>query len=445
MDYFRFSFLISFANTLFIALQNDIERLVKAGVIDEPTAERIRSYYSPTTKGGANRQFVIFGILGAILSGLGIILIIAHNWDSLSTVIKTVFAFLPLLLGQSIVGFVLIKRWNNASWRESAGAFLFFSIGACLAMVSQIYHISGTLPSFVLTWMLLALPIVYVLNTSIVTMLCILGITFYAVNSGYMFMGRTIPWNYWGYLALLMPKYILEIKKNPGSNISGFYHWLIGLSVIICLGAFSGSRSEFMFIAYMSLFAVMFHLGNLPAIRASHPSNGFIFLSVAGTLVILFCASFRWFWDDFFYSGYIDKSPFQLRSWWLGAGFSAAALVLTLIRFLRSGFNNPSPFFYIWLIFLLIFVPAAFSPFAPLLVNILILFLGLYFIRDGNRKNHLGLLNFGLLIIALLVALRFFDTELSFVVRGLMFIAVGVGFFLANYYLLKKGKAIEAS
>jgi len=46
-------------------------------------------------------------------------------------------------------------------------------------------------------------------------------------------------------------------------------------------------------------------------------------------------------------------------------------------------------------------------------------------------------LNYGLLVIAALVICRYFDTDLSFVVKGLLFLVVGLGFFFANYRLIK--------
>jgi hypothetical protein len=46
--------------------------------------------------------------------------------------------------------------------------------------------------------------------------------------------------------------------------------------------------------------------------------------------------------------------------------------------------------------------------------------------------------NFGLLVIVALALARFFDSDLSFVSRGLGFIAVGIGFLVANVILFKK-------
>ena len=109
-----------------MSILKDIPDLIKADVITQDTADKIRNYYENKSGSSTNRLFIVFGILGSILVGLGIILIIAHNWDELSKEIKTFFAFLPLLAGQILCGFVLIKKQDSIAWRESGSAFLFF-------------------------------------------------------------------------------------------------------------------------------------------------------------------------------------------------------------------------------------------------------------------------------------------------------------------------------
>lgn len=61
----------------------DIPELVKAEVISEETADKIRDFYRNKRGQSTNRLFIVFGILGGILVGLGIILIIAHNQHSI--------------------------------------------------------------------------------------------------------------------------------------------------------------------------------------------------------------------------------------------------------------------------------------------------------------------------------------------------------------------------
>jgi hypothetical protein len=71
---------------------------------------------------------------------------------------------------------------------------------------------------------------------------------------------------------------------------------------------------------------------------------------------------------------------------------------------------------------------------------LLILLVAVHTIYDGAQQNHLGILNYGLVIISVLIGCRFFDTNFSFVIRGLLFIGIGAGFFIANYHMLQKRK-----
>ncbi len=111
-----------------MSIHNDISELVKADIITQETADKMFDYYKNKGSSSTNRLFIVFGILGAILVGLGIILIVAHNWDELSRGTKTFFAFLPLLAGQMLCGYTLMKRQDSIAWRESGSAFLFLQL-----------------------------------------------------------------------------------------------------------------------------------------------------------------------------------------------------------------------------------------------------------------------------------------------------------------------------
>tara|TARA_R110002072_G_scaffold291762_1_gene460019 strand:+ start:520 stop:765 length:246 start_codon:yes stop_codon:yes gene_type:complete len=78
------------------------------------------------------------------------------------------------------------------------------------------------------------------------------------------------------------------------------------------------------------------------------------------------------------------------------------------------------------------------------LINPLILTLGIMAIKIGTDKLHFGILNYGLLIITVQIVCRFFDTNKSFVLSGLLFVGVGVGFFFTNYMMMEKKKPIQS-
>src|SRR5205807_9947442 len=75
---------------------------------------------------------------------------------------------------------------------------------------------------------------------------------------------------------------------------------------------------------------------------------------------------------------------------------------------------------------------------AAAVINCYALLLGIDILARGIRTNSIARANFGLLLIAALAICRFFDSDLSFVARGVGFIIVGVGFLVANLLLFKR-------
>ena len=428
-----------------MSILKDIPELIKAGIISQETADKINDYYTNKNRNSPNRLFVVFGIFGAILVGLGIILLVAHNWDDLSRTTKSFFAFLPLVVGQIFCGFVLIKKTGSVGWRESVTVFLFFSIGACISLITQIYNIPGDLTSFLLTWMLLCLPLVYLMRSSITSLLYLTGITYYSVETSYWWSHPSSEsYLYWLLLLAVLPHYYLLYKKKPESNFIIFHNWLVPLSVIICLGTVAKNEGDLMYIAYFSLFGLFYLIGNSTFFQQQKlRNNGYKILGSLGTIVLLLVLSFDGFWQDLrnrdFNSGELITSP----------EFFASA-VISLFGFVILYFqqkNKPSkeiePIALVSILFIITFIIGLASPVSVVLINLFVFAIGLLTIVDGAKKDHLGILNYGLLIIMILAVCRFFDTDLSFIIRGLLFVTVGIGFFATNYWMIKKRKANE--
>ncbi len=424
-------------------LLKDLNELLEAGVITQDIAEGIEAHYRKKESGQRNRLFVIFGVLGALLVGLGIILILAHNWDELSRATKTIVAFLPLVIGQALCAYTLMRRQDNLAWREGATVFLIFAVGASISLISQIYNIPGDLGSFYLIWSVLTLPLIYVMNSSMASLLYLVGITCYACETGYWSSPSSEPYLYWLLLACGLPHYYLLAKTRPGSNFTIFHHWIVPLSLIIVLGTVAKGRDELMFVAYFALFGLLYQLGQEEKLTTHRVLiNGYKVMGSLGTLVLLLIMSFDDFWPS------LREEPFN-SSWFLTPEFAAAAVISliagALLHFRNRGrvFREIEPLTYVFLIYIVIFIIGNFFKIAVVLINLLVLIVAIERISEGVKRQHLGILNFGLMIIVALVISRFFDTDLSFVFRGLLFVTVGVGFFLANYWLLKKIKANE--
>jgi uncharacterized membrane protein len=70
--------------------------------------------------------------------------------------------------------------------------------------------------------------------------------------------------------------------------------------------------------------------------------------------------------------------------------------------------------------------------------NLLVFAVGIATIAEGLKGESLARVNLGMVLVAALVIVRFFDSELGFVVKGLAFIAVGIGFLAANLVLSRR-------
>ena len=426
-------------------LRKEITELLTAGVINQETAEKIENYYLAKAGPPQNKLVIVFGILGALLVSLGIILILAHNWDELSRSVKTVIAFIPLVFGQGVCFYSLWKKEESTTWREASSTFLIISIGACISLIGQIYNIPGALAPFLFTWAILSLPVVYVMRSSVASLLYLIGITFYGCQVGYWDYYGKESYLYWGLLLLVLPHYYYLFKHKPGSNFLTFHNWFIPLSVIITLGTVATEIEELMFVAYMSLFGLLYLIGNIPQLRDQKiRNNGYLVLGSLGTVGLLLALSFYWFWSE------LRATEFSTQQWMRSPEFIASVVITLLaVALLVYQKKNQSPITIkpvepIFILFIGIFFIGLTSPFVTLWINLLILAIGIMTIREGARENHFGILNYGLLIVSALIICRFFDTDLNFILKGVLFVAVGFGFFFANYWMAKRKKVSSA-
>lgn len=421
----------------------NLQELIQAGIIDEVTVQKIHNYYEGKKGNSVSKMLIVFSIFGAFLIGSGIILIIAHNWDELSKTVKTICAFLPLIIGQFLYAYTFLKKKDNVAWKESTSTFLFFAVGACISLISQIYNIHGDLSSFLLLWMLLCLPLIYILKANAISLFYIAGTTYYACEVGYWSYPHSEPYLYWILLLLAIPRYSYLLRKLPESNFTFFHNWIIPLSLIISLGTISKQHEIIMFISYLSLFGIFQLLGNVKLFNNNNKiaGNGYRILGMIGTNSMLLSLSFKWFWEDLARKSFIFSQVIISPEFLAAALLSITACILLFVQSKSKSIKDINPFELVFIIFIITFILGRFNSTLPIIfINVTIFIYGIAMIRRGAITDHLGILNYGLLIITALITCRFFDINISFIIRGVLFVAVGTGFFLANYFILHKRK-----
>ncbi len=418
-----------------MSIQKDLSELVRHGLISDDQHKGILDFYLTKEGQNKNRLTLIFAAIGAIFIGLAIILVLAHNWDDLTKMSKIVIAFVPLIVSQILCGYTILRKYGDILWRETSAILLFFAIGTCMAMISQIYHIADSGGSFFLTWIALCIPIIYVMKSSAASLLCILGITYYNLAYGFRQQETLNDFYYYLYMLTILPYYISLVKTQPHANYTFLHHWLVAISVIISTPVIIHQESYVVVLTYMTMLTLFYNLGTSHLfIKVPTWANAYRILGALGIIILLLISSFYTFWYEIIKDFGIEKTIFS-KEFLLAIIYGFGAIYFYL-KYQKFKFVHFIDFYLGMIVFTFIFSINGYYPY--IWVNLLALAIGVVTIVGSIREEKLGMLNFGLLIIALLIICRFFDTEMSYLIRGIVFAVLGIGFFVANYFMIKR-------
>jgi hypothetical protein len=426
----------------------ELPDLVASGVLSAEAAEALREHYAASDSGEPRRiGFVLSAILGSLLIGAGIILLVAHNWDFLSRPVRCAIAFTPLVLSQALAIFALLRRNESAPWREAAAILNVAAIGTAIALVSQTYQIQGDFARFILVWMLLALPIVYLFRTSLGLAIYFVGATVWVLSSkgGPFFGARPNDLWVWALLLLAVPAFIVRLRQDRNG-----YGALLVMTALAVAAAFSLGQTDeigaqsFWRCSFAAFWTVVYLVGGaaFKDWRATRP-HPFVAAGWIGILSLAIFLSFQDTWRTQRWQNAVDLIPRHYPDV-LATGIQIAC-VLAALLFAAYAF---------WKDRKVNWAPAAFAPFAlvawgiakqtgdplipSLLLNFFTLALGIFTLLRGVRGGRVFEANLGMLVIAILAIARFFDNDFEFFVRGIAFIAIGLGFLGTNLVVFKR-------
>ena len=425
-----------------MSLRRDISELLDANIISSDVAQSINDYYQSKSSDKEGRLFLIFGIIGAVLVSLGLILIMAHNWDRMSRWLKLVIAFSPLVIGQVLCAYAYFIRYGNRGWSEACSTFLFLSIGGCISLISQIYHLPGDMRSFLFVWILLAIPIIYLMRSSMVSFLCIAGIFSLSAYTANWEDGNTTRYQYYMLLVLLIPYYIYLCINSRDKYDTSLHHWIFPILIFITFMPSGLVETGFLVPVLFALFAIFYMVGQLDYFKENGlRNNSYLVLGSLSSVTLLFISSFDEFWKYVVEEEYLFDSPDVHLPSLIGGGVIIIIAFLLLFYLLRKkSVRAYKPLFFAFILSILLYFLRLDSTFQSYIINALLLVIGIHTIYVGVQKDHFGILNYGLLITALWIIVRFLDFDVSFFVRGIISVLLGVSFFVANYYLLKQRK-----
>lgn len=388
--------------------------LEREGVIDAATAGRLRQRYASAATAPAWGR-ILSAVLGALLMGLGVILLLAHNWEQWPRLPRVLISLTPLLLGQAACLWAMTRANGDVAWREGSASFTVAAFAAALALVGQLYHLPSDLDRFLIVCAAAALPLAYLMAAhSVMVLYALLVCAWAGVGSAHL--GWTLL-----ALALMLPWLWTLHRQRPPPFVSGLL-WtalppLATLAVLLSLDA--GLRMTTLWLAQVG---ALFWLASPPDERGRRGAPMRYGMTMVVGLAV--AGSFTAFWSP----GGLHSSTGDAASWLLVTAVMALLLwgaqrALREDQWLRAAGMLPATL--LWLS--LMFDPTPYAGPLALLCNLYLAVLGVALIREGIAQHRLRLAHTGLAILALLILLRFLDTELSFSARGVAFLLVGAG------------------
>lgn len=432
----------------------ELPTLVERGVLSDETANSIRAHYGePETTSGRNTGVIIFAILGALLIGSGVIALIAANWKALPDVARLVIGYVPVL----IAGWMLLRqdalKPESLPWREGLALVFNLLLGAAIGITAETFEWHSRSSNLILLWLLLSLPAIYIAQAAAPAILYFGQIIWWSVD---MQSHHSYAISYWMLLMLIAPYVVGMVwKKQHGARATSLL-WALTACLTIGVGVtLERVVPGLWIIIYTALFAAFLlcdevFLRSNSTTLSQRPLRVF---GVVGTLVMALILSFQGPWRSIGWANYRTTLP----------GFNAVAaindyvlvavlpaLAFFLIYKARKMISLSTLIFAVAPAIALITFPAASYLYGydyrepifnlTFVYNVYALALGIALISRGIKNSELAPANIGLAYVSLLALVRFFDDDIPLLVKGGVFIAIGVGFLAVNVVLTRQGK-----
>ncbi|MCL2498079.1 MAG: DUF2157 domain-containing protein [Symbiobacteriaceae bacterium] len=411
-------------------LLQEIDNWQGEGIINAETATLLQQRYNRA------RSFssitVIFAIIGALLIGSGVILIMARNWDNFALPLRISLAYLPLLAAQALAVYTVRHHFASLAWREASGILLTAGVFTVIAMVGQIFHLSADLGRYLLICGLLSLPGIYLLD---------------AATPLAVYFGAVISWASMSYesVNVLLLLFFLTLgfiysfrQQGSGGTRLSYIAWssvLAGLALVPLLSSTLRCSIEAMLLCFLALLLAGSEIKAYLRVSCQGVATlgGFITLAVLS-------------YENSWQYGY------DLNSWQSPVGtviialLAVAALFLTVKRLPLKSLTTLQVACYLLLATLsyiwssMPYLERSGAWLLAAVANLALLTIGVGYLVSGVRGLFLRQTNIGMAYICLLIFMRFFDSELDFLWRGIVFLLLGTTFLLINLRLVRLRK-----
>jgi len=422
-------------------LYEETKRWIQNGIINNSQAETIKGLY-PLPKAERPWGLLVFSGIGAVIIGLGIILLFAYNWEKMTKFSKLAVIFVALIVSHSIGVRLFLRSERFKGLGEAIAVLGTMLFGAGIWLVASIYHIEEHYPNAFFVWALGALLLALVMPSVIQGILAAVLLAIWAGAEAIEF-GQPTLWA----IPLLLSIFVLAHQRT-----SKLLLVVVMLSLWVTTGFVAGSylENELILLILLSLSACYMAAGYVSSWYGSFRESKGIYnsLGFAGYIVFLYTLSFREMAEEV-YKTTPKMSSGQLLCLLLPVALALAGWVWALLKMFRTGeFKKKYEILLIPLVlifgYLHLLTGLGLSIVAIAVFNTVFLTQSVLMMGRGCREGQMAPTVVGSLMLIALTIGRYVDLFESLVARGVVFIVVGAILFAEGIFYIRSRKKLRA-
>ncbi len=430
-------------------LKADLEASAGAGIITPEQAAAVYDRVYGARPFAAFRAAHWIGAAAGLFVALGVILIVASNWDKIDAATK-MFAFLLLFAG---VGEAAVRLDGKPAAAVPLEMVWFFMPILGIGLYAQLFNLSGDPVKPYLVWAALAAPAALLSRRPFSAYLCS-ALLFFTLYSG-----------------TLSSNSILALTAARLADAQPLWHWALALAVLAGgTAVFPGRKLSLPLGASVVWLFVMLLADTAIKIRSSalillsgmslaalwltwgsEPEDDKAGLALKTWLGAVYLTTFFWHYkgDEYVNRSAADTAAGGAVAWLLFAG-ALLSVVFRPQRLLPAGARDELAGKVLLTAsmlcsFLLFDANEATAKAVAITANLLLAAFGTVSIISGTRDSDEKQINLGVAVLTILAVTRFIDIFGSMLRSGMAFIVTGLAFGALAYFVNKGRKALIES
>jgi uncharacterized membrane protein len=425
-------------------LNGEINRWLEERVISPEQAETLRNRYRDHSS-AVPWGLLVFASAGAIVVGLGVILLIAYNWDDIPKAGKLALVFVALIAAH-VTGIRLLRR---DGWQPKLGEALVLLgtmiFGAGIWLVAQVYNIDEHYPNGFLFWALGALGMAWAIRS---TAHGLVAVVLLVIWGGCETFGFRDP-EYASILLLVFGVMTLAWRLKSVLLLSAA---LIGIQFLFAVNVGIWGSSAYAFTFSLALGALLVAAARLLEPKTPAFSDGPAALAFFGQGAFIVCGYLLTFehsaehllnWN---YNPGFQPTKAMVFGWTLFAGGIAGWVMLAWQAVQRRNLEVRREEWLIPIALLYCYGMAAsgaqgWGGFIAWSFDLILLGIAAMWIWRGCQESRLLPTVVGSLLLSAVVLARYLDLFESLASRGVAFIVLGAIFIAEAMYYRKVRRA----